>query len=267
MPCPPGTVGIDAGATLWKLIFQAAQLVKRVVPAGDLEELSGLLSEWDHNRIRVTGGGVSVIEAALNGKRVDRVPEFEAWARGAPLAAAQEGLELPERYLLVSLGTGTSVLRVDRGEVARVAGTAIGGGTLYGLGRLLTGAETYDEVATLASRGDRRKVDLLVGDIYPQGGIALHPELNAASFAKLRSRSPADLAHAVVGLVGENVGIICTIVAQAARIETIVYAGTTLHANPALQEILHRVALGLDHRAIFLREGAFCGALGAASAG
>ena len=91
--------------------------------------------------------------------------------------------------------------------------------------RVPVGIESFDELAELAGRGDRRNVDLLVGDINPEGGISLHPDLNASSFAKLASRDPADLAHALMGLVGENVGIICTVIAQSAGIRAVVFGG------------------------------------------
>jgi pantothenate kinase len=43
-------------------------------------------------------------------------------------------------YLLVNIGSGVSIGRVDgEGRYQRVSGTNIGGGTFWGLGRLLTG--------------------------------------------------------------------------------------------------------------------------------
>jgi type II pantothenate kinase len=264
MSIPSGTVGIDAGATLWKLVYQAERLHMAVVPAGDFESLGRQVGAWGPSRVCLTGGGAVRVEAALDAAQMRQVPEFEAWARGAPMLAKRAGVDLPERYLLVSLGTGTSVLAVDHGDARRVAGTALGGGTLVGLGRLLLGIDAFDELAALAQRGDRRRVDLLVGDIYPEGGISLHPDLNASSFAKLESREPADLAHAMMGLVGENVGIICTVTAQAAGIRTVVFGGKTLSGNPALEEILRLVTVALNHEALFLVDGAFCGAIGAA---
>ena len=60
-------------------------------------------------------------------------------------------------------------------QVARVGGTALGGGTLRGLGRLLLGTDDHERLVALAATGDRRRVDLLVGDLYRPGGIALCP--------------------------------------------------------------------------------------------
>lgn len=40
----------------------------------------------------------------------------------------------------------------------RVSGSSIGGGTYWGLCRLLTGATSYDESLDMASKGDSDKV-------------------------------------------------------------------------------------------------------------
>ena len=70
-------------------------------------------------------------------------------------------------YLLVNIGSGVSMVRVDgEGRHQRVSGTNIGGGTFWGLCRLLTGLTNFDEILALSSQGDNSAVDMLVGDIY-----------------------------------------------------------------------------------------------------
>src|SRR5262249_28098306 len=149
---------------------------------------------------------------------------------------------LPDRYLLVSLGTGTSVLAVEDGRVERVGGTALGGGTVLGLGRLLLGVESFQELAAMAERGDRRTVDLLIGDVYRGRNAPLLGDLPAASFAKLASTRPEDLAHALMGLVGENVALLCGGLARGVHVEAVVYCGSTLSENPALRRIVTEIA-------------------------
>ncbi len=48
----------------------------------------------------------------------------------------------------------------------RVSGTCIGGGTFWGLCRLLTACRDFDEAMELSQTGDPSKCDMLVGDIY-----------------------------------------------------------------------------------------------------
>ncbi len=70
-------------------------------------------------------------------------------------------------YLLVTVGSGVSILKVEGDDkFERIGGTATGGGTFWGLGKLLTKAQRFDELLELATIGDHRKVDMLVKDIY-----------------------------------------------------------------------------------------------------
>eukprot|EP00850_Spirogloea_muscicola_P019956 SM000203S06132 [mRNA] locus=s203:2:2632:- [translate_table: standard] len=76
----------------------------------------------------------------------------------------------PFPYLLVNIGSGVSILKVDGpGKYERVSGTNVGGGTFWGLGRLLTKCTNFDEILELSQSGDNIAVDMLVGDIY--GGL------------------------------------------------------------------------------------------------
>lgn len=264
MILPPGTAGVDAGATLSKLVFEPAGLEQFRVPSTDLAAVRERLSSWQPRRLGTTGGGAGQLADLLGGAEVVVIEEFKAWAAGAPVLAAETALELPAAYLLVSLGTGTSVLAIHGREARRVGGSALGGGTLLGLGSLLAGTASFADLARLAAQGDRRRVDLLVGDIYRQGGIALPAELNAASFGKLASQGEADLAHALMGLVGENIAIIATALAKSEGVDAILYCGSTLDANPALEAILTTTTRAFGGTPLYLAHGAFCGAIGAA---
>jgi type II pantothenate kinase len=260
------TVGIDVGATLAKVALRnATTILTEHHASGALEAVRRRVEALAPAGVVLTGGGADQLAPLLAGMPVAHVDEITAWACGGALVAAEEGMPLPARYLLVSLGTGTSIVRVEDGTGVRVGGTALGGGTVLGLGRLLVGAASFAELTALAAEGDRRKVDLLVGDIYRVGAGTLPGDLTAASFAKLDSTRPADVAHAVMGLVGENVALVAGGLARAVGVETLVYCGSTLSDNPALCEIVARVTamLGLDGR--FLARGAYCGAVGAAA--
>ena len=47
-----------------------------------------------------------------------------------------------------------------------MSGSSIGGGTYWGLCRLLTKCKSFDEVLDLAESGETDLVDMTVGDIY-----------------------------------------------------------------------------------------------------
>src|SRR5262249_27987812 len=146
------TVGADAGATLCKLVLPApTELLTVKFPSRDISALRACLREWKPQRVIATGGGATRLARELQGLDVRTVPEFSAWARGAPLLAARNGLELPEKYLVAAVGTGTSVLLLEPGRARRIGGSALGGGTLMGLAKLLLGVDSFDEVCALAA--------------------------------------------------------------------------------------------------------------------
>ena len=262
--------GVDVGATLAKLAIRASdgRLQFDVMPVQAIEQVARKVESSSAAHIGLTGGGASKLASLLRSDTV-RAVEFDAWRRGAEELLRQQGRNRSGAFLLVSLGTGTSAILVKEGEAIRVGGTALGGGTIVGLAAALTGSANFAEISERAQRGDRRRVDLLVSDIYPAGELSLPGDLNAASFAKLALREqhgtadPRDLAHAIIGLVGENVGLICGGLAVAARVSRVVYGGSTLRNNPTLIDILETIAATHGHEAVFLENPEFAGALGA----
>ena len=258
-------IGLDVGATLCKVAVVGDELVTEYHSSRDLSVVRRRVEALAPARIVATGGGASALVDTLAGYTVDRVSEFDAWARGARVVAEFEGVELPERYLLVSLGTGTSILAIDGPRVTRAGGTGIGGGTALGLGKLLLGVERFEDLTTLAARGDRRRVDLLVSEVYPEMDTTVGRNLTASNFAKLESTRPEDLAHGLMGLVGETVVLVSLGLARAAGTETVVYCGTTLTGNAALRTLIDEIATFFGLAPRFLARGAYCGAVGAAT--
>lgn len=259
--------GADAGATLVKLAIRGAGGDTRLeaVPVAEVEAVAGRLRAAGAARVGITGGGARRLAHLLDSDTVE-VAEFDAWSIGARRLLRQAGAE-SERFLLVSVGTGTSAMLVDGTRVSRVGGTALGGGTVMGLCAQLTGQRRFGQIAELAAAGDRRKVDLLIADIYPEGDFVLPGEVNAASFAKIASHAgpvdAADLAHGVMGLVGENVALICCGLAAATKVDRIMWGGATLRDNPSLVAVISGVCRALGRQPLFLPDGEFVGALGA----
>lgn len=277
MPSSPATAnrkdgaatlaGVDVGATLVKLAVRepAGDISLETLPADALDAVAQRL--LGVATVGVTGGGGPDLVHLLHSDTA-RVGEFEAWAVGARRMLRGRGVDL-DRFLLVSVGTGTSAMLVDGERVSRVGGSALGGGTVVGLAAGLIGSRRFDHIAELAAGGDRRRVDLLISDIYPRGDFLLPGDVNASSFARLarvpetQTPEPADLAHGVMGLVGENVALICCALAAASKVDRIVWGGTTLRNNPSLVTVLSGVCRALGRDPLFLPKGEFVGALGA----
>ena len=267
MPDAALTVGLDVGATLCKVAVVGTALATEHHPSSDLALVRRRIEALGPARVAATGGGASELGATLAGRPVAHVSEFDAWAGGAPVVATDEGIALPARYLLVSLGTGTSILGIDGPRATRAGGTAVGGGTALGLAKLLLGIDRFEDLIALAERGDRRRVDLLVSEVYRAMPATVARSLTASNFAKLDSTQPEDLAHAIMGLVGETVVLVSLGLARHAGADTIAYCGTTLAGNLPLRAIIAEVATFFGLRPIFLARGAYCGAVGAAVLG
>ena len=260
-------LGVDAGASLVKLALRVDGVTTHeLLPATEIASVVERVGQLGPGSLGLTGAGAGELARQLAVESV-RVTEFSAWGTGVRRLLAAQRPDVSEPYLLVSLGTGTSVLLAQGLAVSRVGGTALGGGTLMGLGGLLLAGASFPEIIELAAKGDRRRVDLLVSDIYRPGEIALAGDATAANFGKplvhAGTPAPADLANAIMGLVGENVALICTALAAAHGVRRIVYGGSTLRGNGALRLVLTLISAAFGREPLFLEDGEFAGALGA----
>ena len=82
---------------------------------------------------------------------------------------------------------------------------------------------------------------------------------------KFESREPKDLASALMGLLGENIALLCGQLAKAMHAEGVIYCGSTLERNTALAGVLKLVTRAFGVSASIPGNGAYCGAIGAAS--
>ena len=264
------SLGVDVGVTLAKIVLegQDGALQFEFLPSSEIEALVERVQALAPERIGITGAGAARLADRLD-TPCDRVDEFVAWGRGARQLLANTDVSRASRasrFLLVSLGTGTSILLMDGTTSLRVGGTALGGGTILGLGAGLLATSNFETLCELAAPGDRSQVDLVVSDIYQPGEIDLPDNLTAASFGKLgqgKPQSSQDLASAIMGLVGENVGLICAGLSYATQVDHIVYGGSTLRNNPCLRKILSGATQMVGRTPEFLDHGEYGGAVGA----
>lgn len=204
-------------------------------------------------------------------------PELEWWTRKVQRDTISYSSAYP--YMLVTIGTGVSVLRVDGPRKhERVSGSTIGGGTFWGLMRLLTDVENFEDAMKLAEKGDPTKVDMMVGDIYGDDSDALEKlglsaDIVASSFGKLVSKEdPAkgltqeDLARALLSLVTNNIGQVAYLNAKLHSTPRIYFVGSFLRLNMISQR---RLSYAIDYwskgemEALFLEHEGYFGSLGA----
>ncbi|XP_032503563.1 4'-phosphopantetheine phosphatase isoform X3 [Phocoena sinus] len=204
-------------------------------------------------------------------------------------------------YLLVSIGSGVSIVKVETEDRFEwIGGSSIGGGTFWGLGALLTKTKKFDELLHLASRGQHTNVDMLVQDIY--GGahqtLGLSGNLIASSFGKSAtadtgtSHSPAlalggvwrppgrlpsallpppefskeDMAKSLLHMISNDIGQLACLYARLHCLDRVYFGGFFIRGHPVtMRTITYSINFFSkgEVQALFLRHEGYLGAIGA----
>ena len=164
-------IGIDVGGSTTKIVgidngrIQSPMFITATDPVTSLFGAFGKyiydngIKLSDVEQVMLTGVGSAFIDSPLYGLPTDKIDEFIANGLGARHATDIDHL------IVVSMGTGTSFVRIDCDKVEHIGGIGIGGGTLQGLSRLLLKTNDIHQVAELAMKGDIKHINLLIGDI------------------------------------------------------------------------------------------------------
>ncbi|VDO58490.1 unnamed protein product [Haemonchus placei] len=183
-------------------------------------------------------------------------------------------------YLLVNVGTGVSVFRVDSDDkYERVGGSSLGGGCFFGLGNLLTAEVDLNEMMRMAEDGDHRQFDILVSDIY--GGkfanLGLSGDLIAGSFGKCAQKSLADelkkcpefkknVMRSLLLMISNSIGQFAFMYAQREKTNRIYFDGFLVRNHAIIMRtISFAVAFWSEgtQQAHFLRHEGYTSAIGA----
>ena len=164
-------IGIDVGGSTTKIVgienghIQSPMFITAADPVTSLFGAFGKyiydngIQLCDVEQVMLTGVGSAFVNSPLYGLPTRKADEFLANGLGARHASDID------RLIVVSMGTGTSFVRIDGQQIKHIGGVGIGGGTLLGLSRLLLKTSNIVQVAELAQKGDSTHVNLLIGDI------------------------------------------------------------------------------------------------------
>lgn len=300
-------IGIDIGGSLAKCVyFKDGALRFDSVETEKLDAFLEILKPLVSNNgteITATGGGAYKYSDRMNAELkvcCHRADEIECLIVGAtflmtkipqevfkwegdhngedPMVAMSSTVngEHTYPYMLVNIGSGVSFIKVDApDQFERIGGTAVGGGTLWGLLALLTPAKNFDEMLQMANQGDNKKVDMLVGDIYGSGypRMGLSATTTASFFAKAFKKEggrqdfeAADISRSLVVAISYNIAQLAYLHARYYNIERIFFAGSYIRGHPQTIETL---AHGIKYwskgatTAFFFRHEGYLGAVGA----
>jgi type II pantothenate kinase len=181
------------------------------------------ISAGQLKRIAVTGGKHRLLPSHLNNIEIVHVNEITAVGTG--------GLKLAglDKGVVMSAGTGTSISAARGNEVQHISGTAVGGGTLLGLSKLLLNTTEIDEIEALARMGDANGVDLSISDAIGMELSHLPKNATAVNFGRVaRTDTPPsrkDIAAGIVTLVAQTIALVAVNAARAEQLKPIVVVG------------------------------------------
>ena len=153
-------IGIDVGGSTTKIVGLNKGKIQSpmfITAADPVTSLFGAFGKYiydngihlsDVEQVMLTGVGSAFVDSPLYGLPTRKTDEFIANGLGARHATDID------RLIVVSMGTGTSFVRINGDEIQHIGGMGIGGGTLQGLSRLLLKTHDIHQVAGLAAKGD-----------------------------------------------------------------------------------------------------------------
>jgi len=193
--------------------------------------------------LAVTGGRHRVLSDFLCSTSILKISEVQAIGRGGQALLGLEGEQRAVPLMVASCGSGTALIKAQGDAYAHVSGSAVGGGAMLGLARLILGTMDPLEIEQLAAAGDRNGADLSLADVITGPIGSLPADATAVNFGRLgRSSfhgdvSCADLAAALVNLIGQTIALITINAARAQQCKRIVLIGHMLDMA-SLREVI-----------------------------
>lgn len=253
---------VDGALRRWSQPYQgqpSPELVRQVLAGGGVD-LATL------ERLAVTGGRHGALPERIGDCAVVTVGEVQAIGRGGQALVGLGGGPSDISALVVSAGSGTAVVAARGREYSHVTGSGVGGGTLLGLARLLIGTADPGEIDALALRGDPNGADLSLLDVIGGPIGPLPASATAVNFGRLGRQaidvSRADLAAALVTLVGQVIAVTTINAARAQRLDQAIVIGH-LTDMPSVRGVLDQVGDYYGMRLTLPADAGYATALGA----
>lgn len=257
---PAGVAGIDAGMTLIKVALADGPRLdcsaRETAASGDVLALVAGASI-----VGLTGARSTALSQPQG---VVAVQEIDAAARGCTALLDNAGDLGDGAFLMALMGTGTAFASVRDGKAAHMGGTALGGGSFSGIAHRVAPDLTYRDWIEAAARGERRNVDVMVSDVYPEGIGRIGPDLTAAHLSRRGAGSVDDFLAGLLNLHGESIAQIAAGRARMASASRIVLCGMFVHDNPALVASITGMLALFGSPADVVPNPGYAGAIGAA---
>ncbi len=214
------------------------------------------------DKIIVTGTGSSFLNDNFKGIDIIKIDEFNSIAYGGLI------LSKSDEAMIVSIGTGTTILYSNMKETIRLGGTGLGGGTLVGLSNVILKnilnisdkIINFNELISLAKKGNKNNVDLLIGDIN-NGNIGnMSKDITAANFAGMNKKAKLeDYVAAVLNMILENIALLIKALYKKGKIVLI----GTLVSEEYVKNCLNKISEYTGNTFTFIDDSEYAIAIGA----
>lgn len=263
-------LGIDVGISTTKIVgIRDGKVVSplRIKATDPITSLYGAFGKYlydnkielqDVERVMLTGVGAAYIDKPVYGLPTEKAEEFIADGLGAQFESHLQ------RMIVVSMGTGTSLVACDGHDIRHIGGIGIGGGTLSGLSRLLLKTDDVRQISALALQGDVSHINLLIGDIsaHPLPGLPM--DATASLFANAQANaSREDVALGLICMVLQAIGSASVLSALNSEIKDFVMIGN-LTLLPQCKFLFPAMEKLYGVHFIIPKYSEFCTAIGAA---
>lgn len=264
-------IGIDVGISTTKIvgIDEKGMVISpiRIKATDPITSLYGAFGKYLHdNKIKLdevehvmlTGVGAAYIDEHIYGLPTSKSEEFIADGLGAKYESKLD------RMIVVSMGTGTSLVKCDGENIKHIGGIGIGGGTLAGLSRIMLKTDDVKQITNLAKDGDVSKINLLIKDIsaQPLPGLPMSAVASLFSNAKTNA-SREDIAKGLIWMVLQCIGSATILSSLESGIKDFVLIGN-LSLLPLCREVYPAMEKVYGVRFHVPKYSEFCTAIGAA---
>ena len=264
-------IGIDVGISTTKIvgIDEKGMVISpiRIKATDPITSLYGAFGKYLHdNKIKLdeiehvmlTGVGAAYINEHIYGLPTSKSEEFIADGLGAKYESKLA------RMIVVSMGTGTSLVKCDGENIKHIGGIGIGGGTLAGLSRIMLKTDDIKQITNLAKDGDVSKINLLIKDISakPLPGLPMSAVASLFSNAKTNA-SREDIAKGLIWMVLQCIGSATILSSLESGIKDFVLIGN-LSLLPLCREVYPAMEKVYGVRFHVPKYSEFCTAIGAA---
>lgn len=263
-------IGIDVGISTTKIVGVCDGKVVsplRIRATDPITSLYGAFGKYlydnkialdDVEQVMLTGVGAAYVDKPVYGLPTMKAEEFIADGLGAQYESCLS------KMIVVSMGTGTSIVQCDGEQIEHIGGIGVGGGTLSGLSRLLLKTDDINQIADMATKGDISNINLLIGDISAQPLPGLPMDATASLFANAQANaSREDIALGLICLVLQSIGSATILSALRSGIRDFVMIGN-LTLLPQCKVIFPMMERLYNVHFIIPKYSEFCTAIGAA---